>query len=67
MSGIKHVMPQLVTKRVHTKMDAPLEYLEDSHGASPSMKRPPTSEPAAPSMGKHPTRQSHKRGTLKGG
>ena len=62
-----HKMPQLVTKKKADSMDAPLEYLEDSAGSGPSMKRPTTHEPAAQSVKGYRTRQTHRRGALKGG
>ena len=63
-----HKVPQLMTKKMAESLTGvPLEYLEDSSGSGPSMKRPPTTEPAAQSVTGYRTRQTHRRGTLKGG
>ena len=61
-----HKVPQLAQKK-SGNTDAPLEYLDDSSGSGPSMKRPTTREPAAPAVKGYRTRQTHRRGTLKGG
>ena len=62
-----HKVPQLIVKKVTKPIEAPLEYDVDTKGSGPSMKRPPTTEPAAQSVKGYRTRQTHRRGMLKGG
>jgi hypothetical protein len=58
-----HKMPQLMNKKQgDSQSGVPLEYLEDSSGSGPSMKRP--SVTPAQSVRGYKTRQTHRRGKL---